>query len=150
MRHGRTVNGQTFSTTQCYLKALEIDPNVMYAWFRLGNQGGATVNGQSISKKQCYIKTLETRPWRSSPNTTMPGTTWELDGEERSTARTFLKKAVLHQGLGDRSPIQVCLEQPGHSRRRNGQRPDLFCKAVLHQGLGDRSQLQVCLEQPGN
>ena len=47
------------SQRQCFEKALELDPNYLYAWTYLGVSGGGAVGGVTYSKKQCHEKAAE-------------------------------------------------------------------------------------------
>lgn len=56
------INGEEFEKRDCYVKALDIDPDLPYAWFNLGIALGAAdcvcVREDSYSDLECFVRAL--------------------------------------------------------------------------------------------
>jgi tetratricopeptide (TPR) repeat protein len=72
-RGGGTVKGHKFDPSQCYVKALEANPELAEAWHGLSIQGGGMICGQEFSQAECCVRALEidpkcTRAWQTLGN----------------------------------------------------------------------------------
>ena len=56
------VGDTAYSETDCYVRALEINPGYSTAWRNLSTQNGGTVSGQLYSKVECLVNCLEQDP----------------------------------------------------------------------------------------
>merc|ERR1712166_650947 len=52
LEHTPQQTSEQYSQTQCFEKALELDPTYLYAWTYLGVSGGGTIGGVSYSRRQ--------------------------------------------------------------------------------------------------
>merc|ERR1712028_249769 len=59
---GTTVDGETYSSKECYARSVELDPKRSAAWYNLGMAGGGTVHGETLSIHQCNLRAVETDP----------------------------------------------------------------------------------------
>lgn len=102
------VRGNSYTATECYVKALELSPNYSMAWYDLGTRMGAeetvTVAGKPYTQLGCLRRALELNPdspwaWINLGATLDAGDTTTVSWRAYTNRQCFLKALELDQSM---------------------------------------------------